>query len=99
MEVTLDGDKVTEVKGNTCPRGKQYAETEMTDPRRTVTTTVMCEDGSLLPVKTDRPVKKADIFKVMETVNSYVAPLPVRIKDVIIKDVCGANIVAAKNSD
>lgn len=99
MEVTLENGQVADVKGNTCPRGKKYAESECTAPMRTVTTTVMCENGALLPVRTDRPVRKEDMFKVMEIVNSHIAPLPVKIKDVIIKDVCGANIVAAKNID
>ena len=99
MEVTLEDGKLKDVKGNTCPRGKKYAESECTAPMRTVTTTVMCEDGSLLPVKTDRPVRKEDMLRVMEIVNSHVAHLPIRIKDVIIEDVCGANIIATKNLD
>lgn len=99
LEITLEKRSVIEVKGNTCPRGKLYAETECTNPQRMVTTTIMCENGSLLPVKTDRAVRKEDVFKVIESVNSCVAHLPIRIKDVIIKNVCGANIVATKNMD
>lgn len=99
LEVTIENGEVTTVKGNTCPRGEQYAKTECTNPQRMVTTTVMCENGELLPVKTDRPVKKEDVFKVMESVNNCVAHLPIKIKDVIIENVCGANIIAAKNLD
>lgn len=99
LEVTIENSVVTDVKGNTCPRGEQYAKTECTNPQRMVTTTVMCENGELVPVKTDRPVKKDDVFKVMEAVNSCVAPLPIKIKDVIIENVCGANIIAAMNLD
>ena len=99
MEVTLENGEVTEVKGNTCPRGLQYAKTECINPQRMVTTTVLCDNGKLLPVKTDRPVKKEDVFKVMEAVNNYTAHLPIKIKDVIIEDVCGANIIAVKNME
>jgi len=99
LEVNIENGEVTAVKGNTCPRGVKYAETECTNPQRMVTTTVLCENGELLPVKTDRPVKKEDVFKVMKTVNNYKAHLPIKIKDVIIKDVCGANIIAVKNMD
>lgn len=97
LEVKLENGIVTSVKGNTCKRGEEYAKTECTNPQRTVTSTVLCENGVLLPVKTDRPVKKEDVFRVMEIINKTIAPLPVRIKDVIIENVCGSNIVAAKN--
>lgn len=97
MEVTLENGVVTDVKGNTCKRGSEYARSECTDPRRTVTTTVLCENGELLPVKTDKPVRKDDVFLVMEAANKTVAHLPIKIKDVIIENVCGSNLIAAKN--
>lgn len=40
VTVTLDGDHIISVTGNTCPRGERYARNEVIDPRRTVTTTV-----------------------------------------------------------
>ena len=39
LSVTLENGVVTEVIGNTCPRGKQYAIDECTNPVRTITTT------------------------------------------------------------
>jgi len=99
LEVEIENGNVTSVKGNTCPRGEQYAKTESTNPQRMVTTTVMCDNGKLLPVKTDRPVKKDDVFKVMDAINNFTAHLPIKIKDVIIENVCGANIIAVKNMD
>jgi len=99
LEVNIENGTVIDVKGNTCPRGPKYAETECTNPQRMVTTTVLCDNGELLPVKTDRTVKKDDVFKVMEAVNNCVARLPIKIKDVIIENVCGANIIAVKNMD
>lgn len=98
MEVTIDNGEVTSVCGNTCKRGEEYAKTECVNPQRTVTTTILCNNGELLPVKTDRPVRKEDVFLVMEAINNTVAQLPVRIKDVIIENVCGSNIVATKNN-
>lgn len=99
LEVTITDGEVTFIKGNSCPRGIKYAKDELTNPQRMVTTTIMCDNGELLPVKTDRPVKKEDVFKVMEAVNKSVAHLPIKIKDVIIENVCGANIIAVKNID
>ncbi|MBQ3425543.1 MAG: DUF1667 domain-containing protein [Clostridia bacterium] len=98
LKVELDNDKIVSVSGNTCPRGKQYAINECTDPQRTVTTTMRC-DGGVVSVKTDHTISKDKIFECMTIINSYFAPLPIHIGDVIIKDIFGANIVATQNKE
>ncbi|MBQ8005928.1 MAG: DUF1667 domain-containing protein [Clostridia bacterium] len=97
LEVEIENGEVQSVKGNTCPRGKKYAETECIAPMRTVTTTVRCDDGSVLPVKTDSPIPKEKMFELMEIINNSIAHLPISIGDVIIENVFGCNIVATKN--
>lgn len=97
LTVKFDTDgKVGEVLGNLCPRGKTYAVTECTSPMRTVTSTVRCEDGAVVAVKTNAPVPKDKVFLVMEEINSVKAPCKMHIGDVIINNVCGtgADIVA-----
>ena len=49
LTAVMDGSRVTEVTGNTCPRGDAYARKECTHPARTVTGTVRVS-GGLLPV-------------------------------------------------
>ena len=98
LNVTLENGKVVSVSGNTCPRGKVYAENECTCPVRTITTTVRCEGGAILPVKTDKPIPKDKIDEAMKIINSQTPHLPISIGDVIIKDVFGANVVATSNS-
>lgn len=93
----LDGTAVTAVEGNTCPRGKEYAENECTNPQRTVTSTVRCADGSLVSVKTDRPIPKDKVSDCMVLINKAVAKLPIAIGDVILDDVFGSKIVATQN--
>lgn len=88
---------VTDVKGNTCPRGKAYAESECIMPMRTITTTVRCKNGKILPVKTDAPIPKGKIFEAMKIINESCPVLPVSVGDVIIKDVFGSKVVAVKN--
>ena len=97
LTVKFDTDgSVSEVLGNICARGKNYAVTECTAPMRTVTSTVRCEDGAVVPVKTNRPVPKGEVFTVMEMINSVKAPCKLHIGDVIISNVCGtgADVVA-----
>ena len=98
MEVGVEDGKAVYVKGNSCPRGKMYAENEIVCPKRVVTSTVRAKNGKMVPVKTDKPVKKSEIFEVMKKINTTTCDLPVKIGDVIIADVCdGVALVAAGN--
>lgn len=94
----VDEKKIT-VHGNRCLRGTVYAENECTDSKRTVTSTVRCTDGSLVLVKTDRPIPKEKIGECMERINEAVAQVPVTIGDVIIEDVFDSTIVATQNKE
>ena len=96
VTVTLDGDKIISVEGNTCPRGKEYAITECTAPVRTLTTTVRCTDGSLLSVKTARPIPKDKMMEAMAVISSATATPPVSVGDVIIKGLFGTDVIATQ---
>ena len=103
-DLTVEFDGAGEIKnifGYTCPRGKDYAYAECTSPVRTVTSTVRCNDGEVVPVKTSKPVPKSMIFDVMREINSYEADSTVRIGDVLIADVCGtgSDVVATANKN
>lgn len=98
LRVETQGKDVLKVEGNTCPRGKAYAESECINPQRTITTTVRCSDGSLVSVKTDRPIPKDKMMECMAIINKAVAALPVTIGDVIIEDLFGSRVVATQNS-
>lgn len=99
LEAALENGQVTAVTGNTCPRGAEYAKNECTNPQRTVTTTVRCADGRVLPVKTDRTIPKDKVMACMAAINKATASLPVSAGDVIISDVFGANVVACRNME
>ncbi|MBO7214569.1 MAG: DUF1667 domain-containing protein [Clostridia bacterium] len=87
---------VKEFSGYNCPRGKMYAENEIVDPKRVVTSTVKLSDGRVLPVKTDRPVSKKDMFAVMEQINKIIVTAPVKTGDIVKENVYGANIISAR---
>ena len=101
MEVALgEGGEVLSVSGNACKRGAVYANDECTHPRRTVTSTVMLEDGRPLPVKTAGTVPKELVFEVMKEINAKRVPVGTKIGDVIIENVSGTgvDVVATANS-
>lgn len=97
IKVEISDGKVIAVSGNTCPRGKVYAENECTNPVRTLTTTVKCDDGSVLPVKTSEPIPKDKIFEAMKIVNNTIQALPISVGDVIIENVFGSSVVVTAN--
>jgi CxxC motif-containing protein len=91
------GETVT-VSGNACPKGKTYGENECLNPVRTVTSIVRVSnrEDTMVSVKTAMPIKKADIFAVMEQIKAASVEAPVSIGQVILTDVCGADIIATK---
>jgi len=100
LQVELsEAGEILNITGNTCPRGAVYARTECTDPRRTITTTLRCEDGSMVAVKTDRPIPKDKMHEAMKQIGHVVVKLPVQIGDVVAEDVFGSNVVACQNRD
>ena len=74
LTVTLDGEKVIKVEGNTCPKGKTYGEKEVINPTRILTSSVMVTDGKLpvVSVKTASDIPKnkiTDMHNVKNTPN------------------------------
>ncbi len=97
LQVETDGKSVTKVSGNTCKRGEQYAKDECLHPMRTVTSTVRCADGTVVPVKTETAIPKDKIFECMKMINRTIAPLHISAGDVIIEDVFGSRVIATAN--
>ena len=60
--------------GNSCPKGADFARQEQNDPRRILTTTMLCPDGSLLPVKTSAPVPRNQLCRCAAILRTKTAP-------------------------
>lgn len=98
IDVELENEKVVSLTGNCCPRGKVYAEAEVVCPKRVVTSTVRAENGEMIPVKTDRPVRKDAIFKVMKKINAITCKMPVALGDILVENICDdANLIVTGN--
>jgi CxxC motif-containing protein len=89
------------VSGNRCPRGIEYGKQEMVEPLRILTSSVLVLNGDmpLVSVKTNKPIPRRVIMQVMDILKNTKVEAPVRVGDVIIKDVLntGADIVATRN--
>ena len=101
LKVTHEGQKLVAVEGNTCPRGKRYAEEELTNPRRMVATTVKVKGGlhPLVPVYTEAPIPKPLIFEVLSQIREVEIAAPIETKQVILADVLntGIDVVASRD--
>lgn len=101
LTVTMEGNEVVEVKGNTCPKGAIYAKKEVTNPTRIVTSTVRVTGGSspMVNVKTASDIPKGKIFECVEALKDIILVAPVKIGDVVLDDVAGTGVavVAARN--
>ena len=98
IEVTIEEGTVVSLTGNGCPRGKIYAEAEVVCPKRVVTSTVRAENGEMIPVKTDKPVRKDAIFEVMKKINKTTCKMPVALGDILVENICDdANLIVTNN--
>ncbi len=101
LEVKIDEDKVLEVKGNICLRGKTYAEKECTNPTRIVTSSVKVEGGeiSAVSVKTKSDIPKDKIIQCIEELKGLVVSAPIKAGDIVLENVAntGVHIIATKS--
>ncbi|QAV32696.1 CxxC motif-containing protein [Fervidobacterium changbaicum] len=89
------------VSGNRCPRGIEYGKQEIIEPLRILTSSVLVLNGELplVSVKTNKPIPRRLVMKIMDILKNTRVEAPVRVGDVIIKDILntGADIVATRN--
>lgn len=101
LDVTLEEGKVVSVEGQACKRGLTYAQDEINDPRRVVTTTVRILNGlhPLLPVYTERPFPKHQIFPLLQELRRITVKAPVCAGQVILADALGTGINVLASRD
>lgn len=77
------------ISGNRCPRGKVYAQNELTDPRRVVTATVAGNSQSMprIPVRTSEALPKRYIDALLNRLYQLNVEIPVKKGEVLIHNV------------
>jgi len=101
LDVTVTDGQVVAVEGQGCKRGPAYAQDEITNPRRVVTTTVRVRAGRhpLLPVYTDGPFPKGQIFALLDELRRVTVSAPVQAGQVILPDALGTGIRVLASRD
>ena len=98
LTAEIANGKVAAVHGNTCARGLTYAQNEIENPIRTLTSSVAVKHGvhPRVSVKTDREIPKGKMMECARALKGMEVEAPVRIGDVLIENVAdtGSNIIA-----
>ena len=94
-------EKGFQIEGNTCKRGLDYAITEMTDPRRILTSTIKISNSSYkrLPVRTESAIPMGKIFDCMNEINRITVKCPVKMGAVLIKNIAETGISLISSRD
>jgi CxxC motif-containing protein len=94
-------DEVYKISGNKCARGKEYALNEMTNPMRSLCSTVktIYKEFPRLPVRTDKEIDIINIFAVMKEINKVEINHPVHGGEIIVSNILntGVNIIATSD--
>ena len=100
LSVDVENCKLVKVSGNKCLKGEIYAKSEVEDPQRIFTSTVLCVglDLKMLPVKTNQPIPKSKIIDAGIEVKKIKVTKRVCAGEIIQKDFLGlqADLVATR---
>ena len=93
LHAVKEGEEIT-VTGNKCPKGLEYAKTELTNPVRTLTTSVATrfKERPVLPVRTNGPIPKGEVKSAMKVINSIVVDKEKSCGDVIVENFMGFGV-------
>ena len=89
------------VSGNSCENGRKFAVSEMTEPKRTICSTVktVFADVPVLPVRESADIPKDRIFDVMREINSVTLDKRISGGDAVIENVLGLGVDVISTSN
>lgn len=91
---------ILNMEGCQCEKGRNWAEQEIHNPVRTISSSILVEDGEipLVSVRTDAPIPLDKIFAVMEEIRAKIVQAPLSNGDLLICNPAGVccNIIATR---
>ncbi len=87
--------------GNRCGRGAEFAKAELTEPKRSLTTTVRTalRGMPVIPVRTNGDIPKEMIPSVMLTLRDVLISERIGIGEIVVKDILGSGCDIIATSD
>lgn len=102
LAIERSEDGTIKVENAMCGRGKDYAVNELTNPVRTLTTTVKVEGGvqPLVSVRTDRPIPRKMLLEAARALRGVSVCAPVHAGQKVAEDLLGtgANVIATADA-
>jgi CxxC motif-containing protein len=94
ISVEYEGTNIKNIKGDECPKGKDYVKNEITNPLRVFSGSVLVENGdfSLVSVKTHVPIPKKYLKKIGEITRRIKVDAPVEIGQVVAFNLLNENV-------
>ncbi|HBG60615.1 MAG: hypothetical protein A2Y03_00895 [Omnitrophica WOR_2 bacterium GWF2_38_59] len=94
LSLEIKDGEIVNLEGNKCDKGKVYAVSEIENPVRVLTTTVMSEGLSVLmvPVKTREPIPKSELLNAMEKIRKIKVKRSVEAGEVIVRNFMGLGV-------
>lgn len=101
LSVWRDKEGELHISGNKCNRGLEYGRSEYTNPERMLITTMRIEGGILpvVPVRSEKPIPKEYLLKAVKIVNENYCDAPVKMGDVVLKNILGTNVNVIASRD
>ena len=100
LSLEIDNSKIIKVSGNKCPEGFEYAQKEMKNPERILTSTVLAEglSSKMVSVRTDGPIPKGTMLDAMNEIKQIVIRKPIKTGDIITENFIntGVNLIATR---
>ena len=94
IKVEYEGTNIKNIKGDECPKGKDYVKNEITNPLRVFTGSVLVKNGdfSLVSVKTSVPIPKKYLKKIGEITRQLKVESPIKIGQTIASNLLGGKV-------
>ena len=89
--ITKNDDGEIIVEGASCKRGNEYAKQEALHPMRTISSSVLVNNGKkpLVSVRLNQPVPKESIMNIMEVIRSLEVTAPIKCGQTIVENILG----------
>jgi CxxC motif-containing protein len=101
ITVEFENRIIHSIKGASCKCGDKYVEQELTNPHRTIASSIRLDGGELplVSVRLSNPIPKEKIFNVMEVIKKAHLTAPVSIGQIAIANVLGlgSDVIVTKD--
>ena len=103
LTIDIENSRMIRVSGNECPKGETYAISEIENPCRILTSTVLGQGMALkmIPVRTNKPIPKSRVFDAMTEIKKIRVNNPLNVGDVIVRNFLGldVNLIATRGAE